>query len=98
MKNVGSIYYKVTYLDPKMRFPEIRAYVFLGVNLSDEDVDGDTWYFQDVYSYYETGSALTATEPGTPVECLTTEQLKGDMFDVDQLRASLIEVKARYGW
>lgn len=98
MKNVGSIYYRVTYLDPKMRFPVITAYVFLGMNLSEEDVDGDTWYFQDVYSYYETGSALTATEPGTPVECLTTEQLKGDMFDVDQLRASLIEVKARYGW
>ncbi|WCM85509.1 hypothetical protein M5C97_10145 [Acidovorax sp. NCPPB 3859] len=97
MKDVGSIYYRVTYLDPKMRFPEITAYVLLGVNLSDEDVDGDAWYFQDVYSYYESGSALMATEPGTPVECLTTEQLKGDMFDVDQLRTSLIDVKARYG-
>ncbi|WP_152181096.1 hypothetical protein ACM9XA_03335 [Xanthomonas sacchari] len=97
MKNVDEIYYRVTYLDPGMRFPEIKAYVFLGVNLSDEDVDGDIWYFQDVYSYCETGSALTATEPGTPVECLTTEQLVGDMFDIDQLRASLIEVKARCG-
>lgn len=94
---VGEIYYRLTYLDPEMRFPVIRAYVCLGVNLSDDDVDRDIWYFQDVFSYYESGSALTATEPGTPVECLTTEELKGDMLDADRLHALMAEIRAKRG-
>ncbi|MBB5940543.1 hypothetical protein [Xanthomonas sp. 3307] len=89
------VYYRLTYLDPAMRLPVIRAYVCLGVNLSDEDVDGNTWYFQDVFSYYEHGSALTATEPDIPVVCLTEHELKGDMLDADRLHDLLEEIKVK---
>ncbi|MDV0439132.1 hypothetical protein [Xanthomonas sacchari] len=92
---VDEIYYRVTYLDPKMRLPVIRAYVCLGVNLSDEDVEGDTWYFQDVFSYYESGSALTATESDIPVVCLTGDELKGDMLDADRLHGVLEEIRTK---
>lgn len=92
---VDEVYYRLTYLDPAMRLPVIRAYVCLGVNLSDEDVDGDTWYFQDVFSYHESGSALTATEPDIPVVCLTEDELKGDMLDADRLHDLLEEIRAK---
>ncbi|MBO9875662.1 MULTISPECIES: hypothetical protein [Xanthomonas] len=92
---VDEIYYRVTYLDPEMRLPVIRAYICLGVNLSDEDVVGDTWYFQDVFSYYESGSALAATEPDIPVVCLAEEELTGDMLDAGRLHDVLEEIRTK---
>lgn len=91
----GGIYYRVTYLDPLMRYPVIKAFLCLGVNLSDDDMDGDVWYFQDVSDYYEYGSALEATEEGTPVVCLPADALYDDMLDIDRLHAALSAVNGR---
>jgi len=91
---VGRVYYRVEYLDVRMKFPLVQSYVYIGFNLSDEDLN-DTWYFQDVVSYHKNGSALEATEPGTPVVCLRVEELECDMFDLDRLHGALLIAQQR---
>lgn len=83
------VYYRVKYLDAKMAYPVVQSFVFLGKNLSDDDSDGDMWYFQDSADYQKHGSALTASTAGTPVACLTSDMLSDDMFDVERLRNAL---------
>lgn len=95
MKHViGRVYYRVEYLDVKMKYPLVQSYVHIGFNLSEEDVN-DTWYFQDLVNYHKQGSALEAAEPGTPVVCLQLEELEYDMFDLDALHSALLTAQQR---
>lgn len=91
----GCVYYRVTYLDAGMTRPVVQSFVFLGKNLSDEDAHEDAWYFQESSDFHKHGSALTAPTAGTPVACLTSDALSGDMFDVEQLRNELQRVHQR---
>lgn len=62
----GQLYFFVTYCDPQLRYPIVESYVFLGMNLSDEDLD-DTWYFQPALDYVRFGSAVENSN--RPVLC-----------------------------
>src|SRR5690242_10151641 len=42
---VGNSYYRLTFPDRAMLYPNIQAFVFIGMNLSKDD-HGDVWYFQ----------------------------------------------------
>ncbi len=68
----GQIYFFVTYCDPQLRYPIIESYVFLGMNLSDEDLE-DTWYFQPAPDFVNFGSAV---ETGNrPVFCANASNI-----------------------
>jgi hypothetical protein len=88
---IGQVYYRVTYPDVKMLYPCIESFVFLGMNLSDEDKE-DIWYFQSVTDYALHGSALEGVE--RPVSCAAMEELV-DFSDVDQLRFKLADADTR---
>jgi len=50
---VGEVYFRVTYPGSSMKYPRIESFVFVGKNLSDENIE-DSWYFQfaDLYAQY----------------------------------------------
>ena len=85
----GEIYFFVTYPDVKMCFPLIESYVYLGMNLSDEDHE-DTWYFQWASDFSKYGSALEGTE--RPVFCAKKDELN-EFQNAKQL-ASTMELAA----
>jgi len=51
--SVGEVHFRVTYPGPLTRYPLIESFVFVGKNLSDENIE-DSWYFQfaDLYAQY----------------------------------------------
>lgn len=69
---VGEVYYFVTYPEVRMMYPQIETYVFLGRNLSQEDLE-ETWYFQSVSDYAVHGSAVRVG--GRPVFCAARQDL-----------------------
>jgi hypothetical protein len=62
---VGEVYFRVTYPGASMRYPLIESLVFVGKNLSDEDIE-DTWYFQFADSYTQSGSIFGKLWRGSP--------------------------------
>lgn len=46
---IGSSYFRFTFIDNEFNFPEILSYVFIGKNLDSNDKG--LWYFQDSVSY-----------------------------------------------
>lgn len=53
----GEAYYRITFPDDGLFYPNVETFVFVGKNLSDEDTE-DTWYFQFAESYATDGSIL----------------------------------------
>jgi hypothetical protein len=88
---LGHIYFRVTYPDVKMHYPCIETFIYLGMNLSEEDIE-DTWYFQSVTDYVRHGSALEGVE--RPVSCAAIEELV-DFSDIEQLRSELVDADTR---
>lgn len=80
---VDKIYFRVTFCDPDMTFPVVDPFVFLGMNLSEDDDGGEFYYFQNAVNLYKNGDARRV--PGSPVSRLTKEHLAGDMLDVPSL-------------
>ena len=91
---VGEVYFRVTYPDAKLCFPQVESFVFVGRNLSDEDLE-DAWYFQFLDSYARSGSIL---EPQTGqdrrVSVVQASDL-GEMLDIQGLVEELTEAKER---
>ena len=79
----------VTYSDVAMCFPIIESYVFLGKNLSDENLV-DTWYFQSTTDYSRYGSASKGNE--RPAICASIGELV-EFRDIERLNESLLASK-----
>lgn len=56
---IGELHFRVTYPDANQRFPGIETLVYVGKNLSDEDLE-DAWYFQPASNYVRHGQAGTS--------------------------------------
>ena len=52
-----NVYYRLTFSDAEMLYPTISTFVFVGLNLSEEDTE-DTYYFQFIDSYTSSGLPL----------------------------------------
>ena len=89
----GGLYYRVTFPDRDMCYPQIESLVYVGKNLSDEDRE-DTWYFQFSSEYARHGSILTSKKDGLKV-CLATTRDLGDFLDLRELSSSLTEAAMR---
>ncbi len=54
----GQAYYRITYADPALTIPSVKALIYIGVNiLPDDDADVVMYYFQDTVSYFARGAA-----------------------------------------
>lgn len=51
----GNCYFIVSYFDDGMCIPDVETYIFVGVNLLEENNDITYWYFQDAESYEKYG-------------------------------------------
>lgn len=88
----GEVYFRVTYPDRNMHYPQIESFVFVGKNMSDDDKE-DTWYFQFLESYARAQTRkLKANER---LFMLATKEKLPGVLDNDQLYAELKEVASR---
>jgi hypothetical protein len=76
----GEVYYRLTFPDAGLFYPQVETFVFVGKNLSDEDTE-DTWYFQFADSYAKSGSILK-NKGGDRKVCLATRRDLVDMLDL----------------
>lgn len=86
-------YFRVTYPDRERMFPIVETFVYLGLNLSDDDKD-DTYYFQPASDYVRHGHAATADVDERPVICVGSEELN-EMMDFERVVALLDSIKHR---
>ena len=90
---VGEVYFRVTYPGLAMTYPRIESFVFVGKNLSDEDVQ-DTWYFQFVDSYAQHGSILESSSGDRRVACVNRGELH-EMLNDEGLLEELEAARSR---
>jgi hypothetical protein len=79
----GGVYFRLTYPDREMRYPQVESFVFVGKNLSDEDSE-DTWYFQFSSDYARNGSTRKGAAERQRVTLATIRDL-GDMLSLEDL-------------
>ena len=75
----GEVYYRLTFPDAGLLYPQVETFVFVGKNLSEEDKE-DVWYFQFADSYAKHGSILKSKDGDRKV-CLVTRRDLADMLD-----------------
>ena len=76
-----------------MLYPLIDSFVFIGTNLSDEDLD-DSWYFQFADGYGKHGSVVETNLGDRKVLVLEKEQLE-EMFNTESLVTALQSARWR---
>lgn len=88
----NDLYYHLTYVDVQKCYPSIQSYIFIGLNLGEEDED--TWYFEFLVASatHRTISQVPSSE--RRVRCLTKEKLSG-MLDIDELKLGLEQARNR---
>ena len=79
----GEVYFRLTFPDIRLFYPQVETFVYVGKNLSDEDTE-DTWYFQFADSYAKFGSILKSKDGDRKV-CLVTHRDLADMLDLSAL-------------
>ena len=89
----GDVYFRIVYPDAELSIPIIQSFVFVGINLSDED-DEDTWYFQFADDYAKHGNFLESEHNGCKVCCVTHTDLSS-MLDISELASQLESAKIR---
>jgi hypothetical protein len=103
---VGVPYFRLTWSDPGLTIPGVEPFIFVGINIGDDDVpEKPQYYFQDTLSHSWCGSIANPTamrshediEPHV-VSCGEEELDSGfTTLDevVDQLRAAQERVRGR---
>ena len=89
----GEVYYRLKFPDPDLCYPLIDSFVFIGMNLSDEDQE-DVWYFQFAEGYGKFGSVVDTNLGDRKVLVLNRDQLD-EMFNTESLVTALESAKWR---
>ena len=89
----GEVYYRITFPDAGLLYPQVETFVFVGKNISDEDTE-DTWCFQFADSYAKSGSVLKS-KGGDRKVCLATRRDLSDMLDLAGLTKELEDATKR---
>lgn len=97
---IGEVYYRITYPDVGLLYPQIESFVYLGKNLAEDDVaeaEGgeDIHYFQPARNYAIYGPPGTSNEYLPCVVCLPRGKLDDDMFDAAELTREIGEAAER---
>lgn len=90
---VDEVYFRLTFPDRELCYPQVESFVFVGMNLSDEDKE-DTWYFQYSSDYARNGSITRGAPAGQRV-CLATKRDLEDMLDLPALIQELTAAARR---
>jgi hypothetical protein len=80
---IGGVYFTVSFAEPNLVYPIVDAYVYLGVNLLNDEAE-DTWYFQDTGSYAEHGDFTNNRSTNAQIITFTASRLD-DVLDLAQL-------------
>ena len=65
-KEIGKLYYYISYSDEAFLCPVIKPMIFLGQGVDDNEKNSDDlWYFQDPESYSVIGSAYSKNSKST---------------------------------
>ncbi len=91
----GGVYYRLTFPDAGLLYPQVESFVFVGKNLSDEDTE-ESWYFQFADSYAKDGSILKSTGGDRKV-CIAIRRDLPDMLDLAGLIKELEAAAKRRG-
>ncbi len=83
----GEVYYRLTFPDTALFYPQVETFVFIGKNLSDDDNE-EIWYFQFADSYATSGSILKSKGGDRRVALVTRRDL-ADMLDLAGLTREL---------
>jgi hypothetical protein len=89
----GEVYFRITYPDAELLYPRVESFVFVGFNLSDEDVE-DSWYFQFADSFARDGSVRTVGGGDRRVAVLTRDELS-EMLALEQAIGELKDAERR---
>jgi hypothetical protein len=89
----NEVYFRLVYPDAGLLYPIIQSFIFIGINLSDED-NIKTWYFKFIGDYVEYGSILKNVHSKHKV-CCETESTVSCMLDVKGLNLELELAAAR---
>lgn len=89
----GEVYFRLVYPDRGLLFPIVESFVYVGMNLSDEDRE-DTWYFQFASDYAVHGSFLKSEHTGCKVTCVNSSSLS-EMLNSIELREQLDLAESR---
>lgn len=89
----GEVYYRLTFPDQGLLYPIIESFVFIGMDLSEEDNE-DSWYFQFAHGYGKFGSVVDTNLGDRKVLVLIKEQLE-EMFNTESLVTALQSSKWR---
>ena len=85
---IGKVYFTVSFVEPKLVYPIVDAYVYVGKNLLKDEAE-DTWYFQDTASYVERGAFIAAQGGGDRQVMTFNASRLGDVLDVAGLNEVL---------
>jgi hypothetical protein len=83
----GEVYFRLVYPDAGFLYPIIESFVYVGMNLSDEDKE-DTWYFQFATDYAKHGSFLSSEHSGCKVSCVNSSGLP-EIYNSTELKKQL---------
>ena len=87
---MGHCYFMLSFFDNEGRMPLVETYVFIGVNLMEQDQQGTTWYFKKPDGYIKSGARL---EKADLKSCIRVgEDTIELMLDMAQLLQQLQEV------
>jgi hypothetical protein len=90
----GKVYFRVSYADISMRYPNIESFVYVGKNISDEDKE-DAFYFQPARDFSKYGSIMNAGRTRTsPVVCVPENEMQ-EMMNIEELAAALTAAQIR---
>lgn len=91
----GECYYRLLYREGALLHPIVDTFVFLGMNLSDDEED--TWYFQDPISYDRSGPVTESGDESAAVFSFKQYELE-NVLDLHSLTEQLIvALKRQYG-
>jgi hypothetical protein len=92
---VGECYYRLHYREGALMYPIVDTFVFLGMNLSDDEEE--TWYFQDPVSYDRTGPVTESGDENASVFSFKAHELEA-ILGLHSLTEQLIAaLKRQYG-
>jgi hypothetical protein len=80
---VGHVYFMVSFLETKLVYPIVTAFVYLGKDLLKDETE-ETWYFQDTASYAEHGAFTDGRSNNAQVLTFKASNLD-DVLDVPGL-------------
>jgi hypothetical protein len=89
----GEVYFRITYPDVELLYPRVESFVFVGVNLSDEDHE-DSWYFQFADSFARDGSVRTVGGGDRRVAVLNRAELS-EMLPLERAVDELKDAERR---